>query len=56
MSNSAAVLDRFLAAWLRRDIGGVVDCLDADVVYSGSDDSIVRDGLIVAKDVLSKIA
>jgi ketosteroid isomerase-like protein len=111
MSATAAVLDRFLAAWSRRDLAGVLDCLAADVVYSSSDGSVVhgreavgavfaeqldgdpdltiepvavrgergfgyfsypaatdgttlrgvdvytvRDGLIVAKDVLSKIA
>ncbi|GAA3350743.1 hypothetical protein GCM10020358_77800 [Amorphoplanes nipponensis] len=42
MSNSAAVLDRFLAAWLSRDLEGVVYCLDPDVTYCGSDGSVVR--------------
>ncbi len=111
MSDAEVVLDRFLAAWTRRDLPSVVDCLHPDVVYSASNGTVttgraavatvfaqhidsdpdltlepiavrgdrgfgyfsypaapdgttlrgvdvytVRDGLIVAKDVLSKIA
>ena len=42
MSDNAALLDQFLAAWSRKDIDGVVGCLGADVVYCGSDGRTVR--------------
>ena len=42
MPDTTAVLDRFLAAWTRRDPEAVAACLHADVVYSGSDGSVVR--------------
>ncbi len=41
-SDSAAVLDRFLAAWSRRDLEDLTDCLHPEIVYSGSDGSTVR--------------
>ena len=48
MSDTAAVLDRFLAAWPSRDLGRVVDCLAGDIVYSGSDGTTVRGRQAVA--------
>ncbi len=33
-ADAVALIDRFVAAWLRGDLAAVTDCLAADVVYS----------------------
>ena len=48
MSETAAILDRFLAAWHSRDLAGVAGCLADDIVYSGSDGSTVQGRSAVA--------
>jgi hypothetical protein len=42
MSDAAEILDRFLAAWVRRDLAGLTACLAEDVVLSDSDGSVTR--------------
>jgi hypothetical protein len=48
MSDAEVVLDRFLAAWSRHDLPGVVDCLHPDVVHSASDGTVTTGRAAVA--------